>query len=282
MNDLKQRIQEKAKALNVDLIGFAAKDRFTGLDPQHDPFSIFPEGHTVILVGQMIPRGALRGLEEGTNTDAYGQFGYSWLDNQFVAQATYDIVRFIEDEGWEACPIFPNPLSTTAWGVPVAPGRAAPNVTPDFDYAAVACGLGALGLNQEILTPSLGHRQRFQMIITDAEIPSDSLPQENPCDNCGACAAACPLKAINAEQKSIRTVCSKQFELAEVNFELCKKCTNGGMTNRLHHSGKPDRYAAACNRACMAALEARGIGGKYQNAFGTDRKWTKDRSGKLL
>ena len=281
MSDLKQAIREKAGSLQIDLIGFAAKDRFAGLDPQHDPFSIFPEAKTVILLGQMIPRGTLRGLEDGTNTTSYGDFGYSWLDNQFVAQSAYDLVRFIEDEGWEACPIFPNPLSTTGWGVPVAEGRAAPNVTPDFDYAAIACGLGELGMNGEILSPLLGHRQRFQMIITDAELPSDDLLMPGICGKCGACAEACPLKAIDFKKRSSKSVCGMEFEMAEINYELCKKCPNGGMANRLHPSGKPDRYAAICNRACMVELEKRGIGA-FHNRFRTGTPWAKDRSGKLL
>lgn len=282
MGDFKQDIRNKARELNIDLIGFAAKDRFAGLEPEHNPFSIFPEGNAVILVGQMIPRGAIRGLEEGTDTAAYGNFGYSWLDNQFVAQSVYDLVRFIENEGWEACPIFPNPLSTAGWGVPVAEGRPAPNVTPDFEYAAVACGLGGLSLNREVLTQGFGHRQRFQMIITDAELPSDPLEEKSLCDRCGACAAACPLKAIDTGKTSERTVCGKTYELAEINFELCKKCPNGGMANRLHPSGKPDRYAAACNRACMAELEKRGAGGGYANPFRTHAPWAKDRAGRLL
>jgi epoxyqueuosine reductase QueG len=281
MDDFKKAIKAKAEALQIDLIGFAARERFVDMDPQYDPFSIFPEGQTVILVGQMIPRGALRGVEEGTDTSAYGNFGYSWLDNQFVAQSAYDLVRFIEDAGWEACPIFPNPLSTTAMGIPVADGRPAPNVTPDFDYAAIACGIGELGLNQEILTPSLGHRQRFQMIITDAILTSDPILVDPVCDQCGACIAACPLQAIHAEQRQTRTVCDKTAVLAEINFELCKKCPNGGMANRLHPTGKPDRYAAICNRTCLAELEKRGIGVMNQ-PFRAHEPWKKNRRGDLV
>jgi epoxyqueuosine reductase QueG len=263
------------------MIGFADRDRFTGLDPQYDPFSIFPEGHTVILVGHMIPRGTLRGVEEGTGTNSYSNLGYSWLDNQYVAQSTYDLVRFIEDAGWEACPVFPNPLSTTAMGVPVAEGRPVPNVTPDFDYAAVACGLGELGLNREILTPLLGHRQRFQMIITDAELESDPLLDATVCARCGACIDACPQGAIDKEKTITRTICGKTFDMAEIDFDLCRKCTNGGMANRLHPTGKPDRFAAICNRTCMVELEKRGVGG-LKKAFRTKQPWKKDRRGDIL
>ena len=235
----------------------------------------------MIPIGQTTPRGTLRGVEEGTNINSYSNFGYTWLDNQFVAQVTYDLVRFIENAGWEACPIFPNPTSTTAMGVPVAEGRPAANVTPDFDYAAVACGLGELGLNQDVLTPEFGHRQRFQMIITDAPLMSDPLLDQTVCDQCGACVSACPLQAISTEKKVTRTICGKTFVMAEINFEMCKKCPNGGMANRLHPSGKPDRFAAVCNRTCLAALEARGIG-SMKNTFRVKEPWKKNRRGDLI
>lgn len=65
------------------------------------------------------------------NFSDYALFGKNWL----------------EDNGWEACPVFPNPSELGPQGVAVADGRPAPNVYPDFDYAAVACGLGKIGLN---------------------------------------------------------------------------------------------------------------------------------------
>ena len=281
MNDFKKAIQEKAQALQIDLIGFAGKERFLDLEPQYNPFYIFPEGNTVILIGQMIPRGTLRGIEDGTNMNAYSNFGYTWLDNQFVAQSVYDLVRFIEDAGWEACPVFPNPLSTAGMGVPVAEGRPAPNVTPDFDYAAVVCGLGEIGLNREILTPLFGHRQRFQMVITDAELESDPICSSSLCDQCGACVHACPLKAISLDHCEQKTICGRTFTLASINYDLCRKCPNGGMANRLHPSGKPDRYAALCNRTCLAELEKRGVG-LMKNHFRQQQPWKKDRRGEQV
>jgi ferredoxin len=281
MYDFKNAIQEKAEELYIDLIGFANKDRFTGLDPQYNPFSIFPDGHTVILVGQAIPRGTFRGIEEGTDVNAYSTFGYTWMDNEFLPQAVYDLVCFIENAGWEACPIFPNPLSTAAMGVSVAQERPAPNVTPDFDFAAIACGLGELGLNQEILTPGFGPRQRFQMIITDAELKSDPLLETSVCARCNACVDACPLNAIDGKQLVEKKVCGKTYYVASICFERCMECPNGGLANRLHPRGKPDRYAALCNRTCIVELEKRGIGIMKQS-FRKTVPWKKDRRGDIV
>jgi hypothetical protein len=73
------------------LIGFAGKERFEGVDPQHNPFSIFPEANTVIMLGKRICRGALRGVEEGTNFADYRLFGNNWLEDEFLSIACYDL-----------------------------------------------------------------------------------------------------------------------------------------------------------------------------------------------
>ncbi|MEG0768180.1 MAG: hypothetical protein RR482_10725, partial [Clostridia bacterium] len=167
---LKKLMQDAAKANNIDLIGFASKDRFEGQPANLNPFSIFPEGKTVILVAKRICRGSLRGIEEGSNFFDYALFGNSWLEDEFVAIACYDMTRALENEGWEAVPIFPNPPEMGGTGEPVAKDRPAANVTPDFDFAAVACGMGELAYNGLFFSPTFGSRQRMQMIITDAEI----------------------------------------------------------------------------------------------------------------
>jgi len=42
MNHIEKLIRENLKDCRIDLIGFANKERFEGVDPQHNPFSIFP------------------------------------------------------------------------------------------------------------------------------------------------------------------------------------------------------------------------------------------------
>ena len=46
---MKNIITELAFQNDVDVIGFAPKERFDALPPEVNPFSIFPEGKTVIM-----------------------------------------------------------------------------------------------------------------------------------------------------------------------------------------------------------------------------------------
>lgn len=275
--ELKAALRDAAKANNIDLIGFASKDRFEGVPAHLNPFSIFPEGKTVILVGKRICRGSLRGVEEGSNFGDYALFGNSWLEDEFIAIACYDMTRVLEDDGWEAVPIFPNPPESGATGVSVREGAPPANVTPDFDYAAVACGLGEIAWSGLFFSAAFGARQRFQMIITDAEMESDPLAQGSICDQCKKCADVCPLGAISKEEYDEITICGKTMRVGKIDYSMCMRCENGCMLNRLMKTAKPDRIAALCNRTCMIHLEENKlVGNLFENKFRTAPAWGKD------
>ncbi len=274
---LQNLILEAMNQEGIDLIGFADRARFEGVDAQHNPFSIFPEGRTVILLGKRICRGALRGVEEGTNFGDYQLFGKNWLEDEFLSLACYNLVRVLEDAGWEACPIFPNPADIAPSGVPVAEGRPAPNVFPDFDYAAVACGIAEIGLSGIVLTPKFGARQRFHMIITDAVLEPTPLLTQSVCDRCGLCAAACPYGAIDPEHTHTVSICGKEMPVADINYDLCRSCKNGACKNRFSAASQPDRIAALCNRTCLGHLEELGVlENKFVHAFRQRDAWVVD------
>jgi len=278
--DLKTSLRDYAKANGIDLLGFASKDRFDGVEPARNPFTIFPEGNTVIMIGKRICRGSLRGVEEGSNFGDYGMFGSGWLEDEFLAIACYDITRVLENEGWEGCPVFPNPTEIAPQGVPVAPGKAAPDVHPDFTYAAVASGLAEISWNGLVFTKEFGSRQRFHMVITDAVIEADPILEREICDRCGKCTQVCPLGAISADEYDVVEICGKRMKVAKINYALCKVCPNGARGNRFSSLAKPDRIPALCNRTCMDHLESEKlILNVFENKFRQRKAWGKNRSG---
>ena len=268
-------IKETVKREGIDLLGIAPKSRFAGLKPENNPFSIFPEGKTVILVGKRICRGALRGVEEGTNFGDYNLFGKNWLEDEFLSIACYGLVNAIEDCGWEAVPIFPNPSELAPTGISVGGGRPEPNVFPDFDYAAVACGLCEIGINGLPLSEKFGSRQRFHMIITDAELPATPIMTKSVCDGCMECAKACPLGAISETEFEELEICGKKMKVAKIDYEKCKICKNGAVRNRFSDKARPDRIAAVCNRTCMVCLErGKRVDNLFEKDFRYQKEWT--------
>ena len=278
--ELKDIILEAVKKEGIDLIGFANKERFDALRPEINPFSIFPEGKTVIMLGKRILRGSLRGVEEGTNFSDYNLFGNTWLEDEFLSLACYNLTNVLEDNGYEAVPIFPNPSEIAPTGVSVGDGRPAPNVFPDFTYAAVATGLCEISYSGMLFSDKFGSRQRFHMIITDAEIEPTPILEKKVCNNCKKCADVCPYGAISKTETRTIEICGKKMEVAVIDYEKCKVCKNGALPNRFTSAGAPDRVAALCNRTCMCHLDESGLTtNKFENNFRTSEYWAINEKG---
>jgi ferredoxin len=257
-------VKESARRAGADLVGIAPAERFAALPPERHPLAIFPECRSVVVVGRRILRGSLRGVEEGTSFGStYRTFGFTWLEDNFLAQTTYDLTCAIEAQGFEAVPLFGYAAEGMPKGRPVGPGKPAPNVYVDVEFAAQAAGLGEMGLVDVFLTPEFGPRQRFALVLTDAPLDPDPVRGGRTCGDCGACVAACPLGAIDPGRARPAGVPGHEAPVAAVDYEVCAACANGAMRGP-GRGTKPDRLAAACVRACVVRLEK---AGKCANAF---------------
>ncbi len=283
MSDLTDQLKQFAQEASADLCGVATPDRFEGLPEGENPLSIFPEMSAAIVIGRRITRGTLRGLEEGTNQGLYDQFGYSWLDTQFVAMSTFEVVEWLEDQGWEAAPLFAFPPEAYPQGIPVREGAPAPNVYPDMQKMAVCAGLAEMSWTRIALTPQFGHRQRFQLILTDAPLEADPLLDSDLCGMCMRCAEICPLGALDPENEETMIVAGREYTVANVNYSKCRQCDNGARPNRYHPSGPPDRLGAVCMRTCMQMLEENEkLATKFHTPFRIREPWAVDVTGEVM
>lgn len=281
MDQLTTELKQYAAEKRADLLGIAPICRFEGVPAKHHPCAVFPETRSVVVVGKRITRGTLRGLEEGTQMDIYGQYGLSWLADRMLAITTIAVATFIEDQQWEAVPIQDLPPQVPPSGVAVRPDLPAANVMVDARDAAVRAGLGEIGYCGEVLTPQFGPRQRFQLILTDAELEPTPLTTEPVCDRCNACAASCPLGAFTAGAEQTVDVCGKTMVAGAIDYSLCRRCKNGARPNPHHSAGLPDRLGALCIRSCIDHLERSGrVTNAFANPFRKRPAWGIDANGK--
>ncbi len=250
-----EKFREIARDLGADLVGVAPVERFAVFAPEANPLAIQPQTHSVIVLGFSIPRGALQGLEHATADYTLG----SGIPTTLSIETTYQCCRRLEDEGWEATPLFRQSGDMRRQGVRVSPDKPEPNVIVEFDFAAHAAGLGEIGRNKLFLTTEFGPRQMFTLILTDAELAPDAPFSGTVCDDCGACAEACPAGALDASTLQRVPLCKGQAAWYPLHIESCRVCRTG--TTRLPYStdSEPFRLGAACGRACVAHLEDSGM-----------------------
>ena len=100
-----QKIKEIALAYGADEVGIASMDRFEGAPPQMDPRKWMPNAKSMIGFGYRIFRGALRGVEEGTNFGTYSTMCYGYINQRMIPWTARQVARVLEDEGYEAMPV---------------------------------------------------------------------------------------------------------------------------------------------------------------------------------
>lgn len=95
------------------------------------------------------------------------------------------------------------------------------------------------------------------MILTDAEIESTPLLDENVCNGCKSCADNCLLGVSSKDVYDEVEICGKKFNFGRIDYSKCIKCENGAVVNGFSTNSKPDRIAALCNRSCLCGIEER-------------------------
>ena len=64
-------------------------------------------------------------------------------------------------------------------------------------HAAVQAGLGSFGKNTLFISKFYGNMVTLGAVLTNLELPSDSISENICIPNCNKCVDACPVKAIH-------------------------------------------------------------------------------------
>ena len=294
-----KEVKEHAKRLGADLVGIAPMSRFEGCPKQNDARYIFPGAKSMIVLGFRIARGTLRGIEEGTLFSTYPSMGYAALNQVYGPMVLWNLTRLLEDEGYETIPMLNanggeaiNPVTgkfRRGWSRPVADGKPYPDVLVHFRLAAYMAGLGEIGWSKVFLTPEFGPRQRFAILLTDAELEPDPIYEGKICDRCKLCVKNCQGNALSMNESVKVTVAGHEIEWNKLDPLACEKGIQGGTNRelspfegeypRMYGYGRAIEGACGCIRACMVHLEERKkIKNLFKNKFRSSPQWEIDRT----
>ena len=110
--------------------------------------------------------------------------------------------------------------------------------------AAVLAGLGAIGLNNLLVTPEFGPRVRLSALLIEVQLPQSGPMHFTPCESCDMpCRRVCPQKAFENGSYS-RFLCNKQMEIDRVTAVIPKEETQNDPPLQCI------RYCRACELAC--------------------------------
>lgn len=223
---LTDEIKNLALRQGAVLVGVAPVERFDPMPPVYDsvpaghhPKNFLPEAKSVISIAQpiLIPvmdAPAVLATEEFSMVPERAKYPYMEDLYNRVGHVVHDyMLEFIGQvlgqrlmaHGYDAM-IFPTTglhpkvddlTDIEIWEVDETPFRY--TFGPfSHRHAATRAGLGEFGYNNVVLTPQFGARQRFNSIITDAELLPDPLIDKPIClrDSCNLCRKACIMSCI--------------------------------------------------------------------------------------
>jgi len=194
MENLTKEVKQFVLDQGMDLVGIASTDHLNELTPEgyNRPKDILAECNSSIVIAFRWPDPLVDGLPE---IRAMYSRMMIMMNNQ-LDQTLLRIARFFIKKGFLAMPVHasdPYDLSELKGVL-------------SHKHAAVQAGLGEFGLNNLLLTPQFGPRQRFAQVLTDAKlIPDKSLGLflcEKTIPECNfACIRVCPRSFIPNDYK---------------------------------------------------------------------------------
>lgn len=226
-------VKDVARHQGAALVGVAPVERFDPMSPLHDvaprghhPRDFLPEARSVISIAMPILNPVMDAPAFLADRDIemvppHAKYPYLEVLYNRVGHVVHDYMlefigqivgQYLLSQGYQAM-IFPTTgLHPKVEGLTEAeiwegPSREWAEKHSPFRYsfgpfshrhAATRAGLGEFGYNNIVLTREFGPRQRFNSIVTDAELVPDPLISEPIClrDKCRLCLKACIMQCI--------------------------------------------------------------------------------------
>ena len=234
MDKFANKIVDTLLDLGSDLVGIASVERFTHAPEGHRPTDFMPKCKSVISIGLHILQGAADVWGEyddrRKSITPYLFYGYG-LTNIESSRIVNRVAKLLEYQGHQSLCFMPTWLSSMTKYMDESLVEGKLRAEFSHRHAAVAAGIAEFGWNGLALTPEFGAMQRFNSILTSAELePTPLYAGPSLCrkDKCGStCVKICPTQAISAEEKQIVRIGERTFEYAAHDNVRCTYAIHG-------------------------------------------------------
>ena len=187
---LEENIKEKVLNGGADFVGIAPRSRFEAAPPPSRPENLMPDFRSVVAFGVAMDRGPLEAFVGKRSRRPLG-LANGWAYD-ILTRLQYDLCHWLERQGHKSLFVLQNGNYNLYRG------------RPDFSHmhAAVAAGLGRLGLGSFFVHSEFGGAVHLASIITEADLTPDAMvnDEEDPCHQCKFCIDVCPVQAISRER----------------------------------------------------------------------------------
>ncbi len=222
MDKLTEAVVDKLLDWGADIVGIAPIERFANAPEGHKPTDFLPECKSVVSIGLHLFQGMADVWgeydEPGKTITPYLFYGYG-LTNIESSRMVNRMAKQLEYQGHKTLCFMPTWMSSF-WKYlddTLVTGK----VRAEFSHrhAAAAAGIADLGWQGLALTPEFGSMNRFNSILTSAELEPTPL-YDGPAlcrkEDCGTkCARTCPAEAFSETETKSLTIEDKTITYAE-------------------------------------------------------------------
>ena len=240
MEKITRRVMELARCYGAGAVGIVTSEMLAGGPPSTDLTYVLPDAKSAVSFALPLDQSL---IEPWFNKqDHAGHFQNNIRTNVVASGISMAIANYLKHKGHLSVPLEAN----TDYRTDTKNGIYDEIPPISHRYLAVRCGVGFFGLSGNVLTKKNGAAIILGSAVTTAElIPTDPIPaEENYCDDCLLCEAACASGFINGKERVTVSMGGMDFSYNKKrNHSRCDYVC-GGFAG-LHKSGKWSTWSPA-------------------------------------
>jgi epoxyqueuosine reductase QueG len=231
MATLTEQVKEIIRSYGGARMGITTRETLAGGPPSTDLTYILPEAMSAITFALPLDKRFIRPFL--AKEDRLSHERDNLQVNLLATGLAAHIAKHLEQKGFPSQGVVSNESyrDEKPWG------RLGMNPDLSHRYLAVRSGVGWVGFSGNVITPEHGAAVILGTCVTSADLePTDPLPPEdNYCNRCKLCLAACCSGMMHPKEEARVTLGGKEFTYAKRQNYLRCEFVCGGMTG-LHPS----------------------------------------------